>query len=46
MCRLVKEKLEQYAALAKVIVYGGTIKRTKELSQALGCHEYYREVRD
>ena len=46
ICRLVEEKLEQYVVLAKIIVYSRTIERTKELSQVLGCHEYYREVRD
>ncbi|KFZ01489.1 hypothetical protein V500_00755 [Pseudogymnoascus sp. VKM F-4518 (FW-2643)] len=44
--QLVGQKLEQYTAPAKIIVYGGTIKRTQELSQALGCHQYYREVGD
>lgn len=46
VCRLVQEKLEQYGAPSKIIVYGGTIARTKELSDALDCHEYYREVGD
>ncbi|OBT79273.1 hypothetical protein VF21_01965 [Pseudogymnoascus sp. 05NY08] len=43
---LVGEKLEQYAAPAKIIVYGGSIKQTQELSKALGCHQYYCEVGD
>ena len=46
ICQLVGEKLEQYAAPAKIIVYGGTIERTQELSKALGCYQYYREVGD
>ena len=46
ICQLVREKLEQYAAPAKIIVYGGTIERTQELSKALGCQQYYREVGD
>jgi superfamily II DNA helicase RecQ len=46
VCRLVEEKLEQYVTPAKIIVYGGTIVQTRELSRALGCHEYYREVGD
>jgi RecQ family ATP-dependent DNA helicase len=46
VCRLVQAKLEQHAAPAKVIVYGGTIANTQALSQALGCHEYYHEVGD
>ncbi|KFY65619.1 hypothetical protein V496_02450 [Pseudogymnoascus sp. VKM F-4515 (FW-2607)] len=46
ICQLVGEKLEQYAAPAKIIVYGGSIERTQELSKALGCHQYYREVGD
>ncbi|KFY64196.1 hypothetical protein V496_03407 [Pseudogymnoascus sp. VKM F-4515 (FW-2607)] len=46
ICQLVGEKLEQYTAPAKTIVYGGTIERTQQLSKALGCHQYYREVGD
>ncbi|OBT70708.1 hypothetical protein VF21_10275 [Pseudogymnoascus sp. 05NY08] len=46
ICQLVGEKLEQYAAPAKIIVYGGSIERTQELSKALGCHQYYCEVGD
>jgi RecQ family ATP-dependent DNA helicase len=46
ICQLVGEKLEQYTAPAKIIVYGGTIERTQQLSKALGCHQYYREVGD
>ncbi|KFZ24201.1 hypothetical protein V502_01319, partial [Pseudogymnoascus sp. VKM F-4520 (FW-2644)] len=46
ICQLVGQKLEQYTAPAKIIVYGGTIERTQELSRALGCHQYYREVGD
>jgi superfamily II DNA/RNA helicase len=45
-CRLIQGKLAQYPAPAKIIVYGGTIERTTELSQALDCHKYYREVSD
>ena len=46
ICRLVQEKLEQYTAPAKIIVYSSTITRTKELSEVLGYYKYYREVRD
>jgi RecQ family ATP-dependent DNA helicase len=46
VCRLIQGKLAQYPAPAKIIVYGGTIERTTELSRALDCHEYYREVGD
>ncbi|OBT70931.1 hypothetical protein VF21_10100 [Pseudogymnoascus sp. 05NY08] len=46
ICQLVGEKLEQYAAPAKIIVYGGSIERTQGLSKALGCHQYYCEVGD
>jgi hypothetical protein len=46
VCRLIQGKLAQYLAPAKIIVYGGTIKRTTELSRALDCYEYYREVGD
>jgi superfamily II DNA helicase RecQ len=46
VCRLIQGKLAQYLAPAKIIVYGGTIERTTELSRALDCHEYYRKVGD
>jgi hypothetical protein len=46
VCWLIQGKLAQYPAPAKIIVYGGTIKRMTELSQALDCHEYYRKVSD
>ncbi|KFZ20112.1 hypothetical protein V501_00293 [Pseudogymnoascus sp. VKM F-4519 (FW-2642)] len=46
ICQLVGEKLERYAAPAKIIVYRGSIERTQELSKALGCHQYYRKVGD
>jgi hypothetical protein len=36
--------VEQYSALAKITVYGRTIEWTQELSQALGYHQYYREL--
>ncbi|OBT73267.1 hypothetical protein VF21_08461 [Pseudogymnoascus sp. 05NY08] len=38
ICQLVGDKLEQYTAPAKIIMYGGSIKQTQELSKALGCH--------
>jgi ATP-dependent DNA helicase RecQ len=46
VCRLIQGKLAQYPAPAKIIVYGGTIKRTTELSRVLNCHEYYCKVSD
>ncbi|KFZ23509.1 hypothetical protein V502_02010, partial [Pseudogymnoascus sp. VKM F-4520 (FW-2644)] len=46
ICWLVGEKLEQYTAPAKIIVYRGTIERTQELSKALGCQQYYCKVGD
>jgi urocanate hydratase len=46
VCRLVRDKLDQYLAPSKLIVYGGTIKRAKSLSQASDCHKYYHEVGD
>jgi len=45
-CRLVEQKLEEYAALAKIIIYSSSIVTTQEVSSALGCHAYYRDVGD
>jgi superfamily II DNA helicase RecQ len=44
--RLVDRKLEEYAALAKIIVYSSSIVTTQEVSSALDCHAYYRDVGD
>lgn len=45
-CQMVREKLEEFPAPAKIIVYSGSISTTKALSQALQCHAYYRDVGD
>ena len=39
--RLVEQKLEEYAALAKIIIYSSSIVTTQEVSSALDCHAYY-----
>jgi RecQ family ATP-dependent DNA helicase len=45
-CRLVEQKLEEYAAPAKIIIYSSSIVTTQEVSSALDCHAYYRDVGD
>ena len=46
VCQLVAEKLQQYLALAKIIVYSSSIETIKELGskEALDCYMYYAEV--
>jgi superfamily II DNA helicase RecQ len=46
VCRLVEEKLEEYVAPAKIIIYSSSIVTTQEVSNALDCHAYYRDVGD
>ncbi|KAK6591435.1 DNA helicase [Botrytis cinerea] len=46
VCRLVEQKLEEYAAPAKIIIYSSSIITTQEVSRALDCHAYYRDVGD
>jgi len=46
VCRLVEGKLEEYPAPAKIIIYSSSIVTTQEVSGALGCHTYYRDVGD
>jgi len=46
VCRLVEQKLAEYAAPAKIIIYSSSIVTTQEVSCALDCHAYYREVGD
>jgi RecQ family ATP-dependent DNA helicase len=46
VCRLVEQKLEEYTAPAKIIVYSSSITTTQKVSEALGCHAYYRDVGD
>lgn len=45
-CQLVEDKLEEYPAPAKIIVYSSRIVTTQEVSRALDCHAYYRDVGD
>ena len=44
VCYLVAKKLEQYLALAKVIVYSSSIETIKELGGTLDCYMYYTDV--
>lgn len=46
VCQLVAEKLDQYPAPAKIIVYSSSIETIKELAskEALDCHMYYAHV--
>ncbi|TVY59375.1 ATP-dependent DNA helicase Q1 [Lachnellula suecica] len=46
VCRLIKQKLKEYTAPAKIIIYSGSIVTTQEVSSALDCHVYYRDVGD
>jgi len=44
--QLVEQKLAQYAAPAKVIVYSSSIATTKQVREGLDCHAYYRDIGD
>jgi superfamily II DNA helicase RecQ len=44
VCRLVEQKLEEYAAPAKIIIYSSSIITTQEVSSTLDCHAYYRDI--
>lgn len=46
VCQLVVEKLEQYPAPAKIIVYSSSIETIEELGseEALNCHIYFANV--
>ena len=46
ICRLVKEKLEQYASPNKIVIYRGSVKQTVEIREALQCPIYHRHVDD
>jgi RecQ family ATP-dependent DNA helicase len=46
VCRLVDDKLEEYPAPAKIIVYSSSIVTIQEVNRALDCHVYYRDVGD
>jgi superfamily II DNA helicase RecQ len=42
--QMVAEKLTQYPAPSKIIVYGGSVDQTVEVGEALGCPIYHRDV--
>lgn len=44
VCGLVKQKLEQYPASSKIVVYGGGVLQTVEIGDALECPIYHRSV--
>ena len=44
ICRLVEEKLGKYVAPSKIIVYRGSIERTVEIGEAIGCPIYHYSV--
>lgn len=46
ICRLVKQKLEQYPSPGKIIIYGGSVDQTVGIGEALGCPIYHRNVDD
>jgi superfamily II DNA helicase RecQ len=46
ICQLVAEKLEKYTAPSKIIIYSGSVERTIEIGEALGCLIYHRGVDD
>lgn len=44
--QLVEEKLRQYTAPSKIIVYGSSVEQTIAIGEALECPIYYRSVDD
>ena len=46
ICQLVTQKLEQYLAPNKIVVYGGSVEQTIAIGEALGCPIYHRGVDD
>jgi superfamily II DNA helicase RecQ len=42
--QLVEEKLEQYAAPGKIIVYSSRVEEAEELGEVLGCEVYHRTI--
>jgi len=42
----VKEKLEQYAAPSKIIVYSGSVEQTIAIGEALECPIYHCSIDD
>jgi superfamily II DNA helicase RecQ len=46
VCRLMEQKLEEYAAPAKIIIYSSSIVTTQEVGRTLDYHTYYRDIDD
>jgi len=46
VCRLIDNKLKEYLALAKIIIYSNNIIITQEVNRVLNCHAYYRDMGD
>ena len=44
VCRLVEQKLEEYTAPAKIIIYSSSIVTIQEVNSTLDYHAYYRDV--
>jgi hypothetical protein len=42
--KLIKQKLKEYAILAKIIIYSNSIVTTQEMSSTLDYHVYYRDI--
>jgi superfamily II DNA helicase RecQ len=42
--QIVEEKLEQYPAPSKIVVYGGSVDQTIKVGEALGCLIYHRNI--
>ena len=42
--QLVIEKLEQYIASSKIVVYSGSVDQTIKVGEALGCLIYYYNI--
>jgi superfamily II DNA helicase RecQ len=38
--------MEEYPALAKIIIYSSSITTITKLGKALDCHMYYRDISD
>jgi superfamily II DNA helicase RecQ len=46
VCQVVQEKLEQYAAPGKIIVYSSRVTQAEKLGELLGCPVYHRNMDD
>jgi hypothetical protein len=44
--RLVEQKLKQYPASNKIVVYRGSVAQTVEIEEALGCLIYHHSIDD